>query len=280
MDALPLIIPPLRFGNVQELVYRSGYPCLRNFRHLSRLKLKTIISLIPETPTNDLISFTKVAGIDLIHISVMRTAALNNTLQSSLISALNICIDNSKHPILIHCLDGKRITGLLVLLLRRLQGWPPVAALAEFWKYQASPKQQVSEIERTTRDIEKFALEMSEIIITDRIPKWLWESKRNTYIPGVKMKHIPPLETNITNATSTPLENSINRLSAASPSVISGDTITIDKTNVSINSKNNRQVSDVNLSRNDEASRDVSRSVDALSLHGLDVKKSSKAKKI
>jgi len=279
MDSLPLINPPLRFGNIQELVYRSGYPCLRSFRHLSRLKLKTIISLIPEAPTNDLISFTKVAGIDLIHISVMRTAALNNTLQNSLISALNICIDNSKHPILIHCLDGKRITGLLVLLLRRLQGWPPVAALSEFWKYQASSKQQVSEIEKTTREIEKFALEMSEIIITDRIPKWLWESKRNTYIPGVKMKHIPPLEinNNTNTSSSTALENSINRLSSASPSVISGDTITIDKTNSSIiNSKN--RVSDSSVLRNDETSRDVSRDVDALSLHGLDVKKSSKRK--
>lgn len=279
---LDQLCPPLRYGNVQEHVYRCGYPCLRNFRHLSRLKLKTIISLIPEDPTSDLVSFSKVAGINLIHISLIRTATLNQSLQASLISALNICIDESKHPILIHCLDGRRITGLLVLLIRRLQGWPPIAALAEYWKYQSSSKQQVSEIERTTREIEKFALEMSEVIITDRIPKWLWTGKRNTYIPGIKMKHIPPLES-VNSTTSNQLTvqvEAINRITATNPNVINTDMSNIDKTTTGATNKATRQVSENNkdVLRGDENTRDVSRSVDALSLHGLDVK-IKKAKK-
>jgi len=276
MPLLDPLCPPLRYGNVQEQVYRCGYPCLRNFRHLSRLKLKTIISLIPEAPTSDLISFTSLAGIELIHISLIRTATLNQSLQALLITALNVCIDKSKHPILIHCLDGRRITGLLVLLLRRLQGWPPVAALAEYWKYQSSSKQQVSEIERTTREIEKFALEMSDVIITDRIPKWLWEGKRNTYIPGIKMKHIPALESINTNSNSSTVQvEAINRITAASTNVITVEMNNIDKGTVSgVTNKVSRQVNEnpKDVLRTDETARDVSRSVDALSLHGLDVR--------
>jgi tyrosine-protein phosphatase OCA6 len=271
------LCPPLRFGLIQEQVYRSGYPCLRNLRHLNRLKLKTIISLIPEAPTSDLVSFTSVAGIDLIHISLLRTATLNQSLQVSLVTALNLLIDKSKHPILIHCLDGRRITGLLVLLLRRLQGWPPVAALAEFWKYQASSKQQVSEIERTTREIEKFALEMSDVIITDRIPKWLWEGKRNNYVPGIKMKHVPALESSITTTNPSAVQaEAINRGTSATP-IATSEMTNNDKSASGVTNKIVRQVNE-DLLRTDETSRDVSRSVDALSLHGLDVK-SKKGKK-
>jgi protein tyrosine/serine phosphatase len=34
----------------------------------------------------------------------------------------------------VHCLDGRRIVGLVVLLLRRLQGWATVNAFAEYWR--------------------------------------------------------------------------------------------------------------------------------------------------
>lgn len=51
-------------------VSRGAYPVLRNFRHLSRLRLKTIVSLIPEPPSADLVEFAKVAGIELIYIQV------------------------------------------------------------------------------------------------------------------------------------------------------------------------------------------------------------------
>ena len=52
-------------------VSRGAYPVLRNFRHLSRMRLKTIVSLIPEPPSADLVDFAKVAGIELIYIQVI-----------------------------------------------------------------------------------------------------------------------------------------------------------------------------------------------------------------
>ena len=45
-----------------------------------------------------------------------------------------ICIDTRNFPIYVHCLDGKRITSLLVLMIRRLQGWAPMSALSEYWR--------------------------------------------------------------------------------------------------------------------------------------------------
>ena len=46
-----------------------------------------------------------------------------------------IVIDQQNLPIYIHCLDGRRITGLFVLLLRRLQGYIPEFSSAEFWRF-------------------------------------------------------------------------------------------------------------------------------------------------
>jgi hypothetical protein len=60
-------VPPFRFAIVEDGVYRGAYPTLKNFPYLKTLKLKTIISLIPEPPTLDLDDFCAMNGIDLIH---------------------------------------------------------------------------------------------------------------------------------------------------------------------------------------------------------------------
>lgn len=53
-------------------VSRGAYPLLRNFRHLSRMRLKTIVSLIPEPPSADIAEFCKMAGIELVYIQVRK----------------------------------------------------------------------------------------------------------------------------------------------------------------------------------------------------------------
>ena len=45
-----------------------------------------------------------------------------------------VCINESNHPVYVHCLDGRRIAGLVVLYLRRMQGWTPISAIAEYWR--------------------------------------------------------------------------------------------------------------------------------------------------
>jgi len=87
MDAL---FPPMRWSVVEPGVSRGGYPLLRNFRHLSRLRLKTIVSLTPEPPSPDLVDFAKIANIDLVYIPVNRSTPLGQGLMPSLVQALNV----------------------------------------------------------------------------------------------------------------------------------------------------------------------------------------------
>jgi tyrosine-protein phosphatase OCA6 len=55
---------------VEQGITRGAYPILRNFRFLSRMRLKTVISLTPEAPSKDLYDFAELAGISVVHISV------------------------------------------------------------------------------------------------------------------------------------------------------------------------------------------------------------------
>jgi hypothetical protein len=71
------ICPPLRWNIVEVGISRGGYPLLRNFRHLSRMRLKTIVSLIPEPQSADLVEFAKMAGIELIYIQVRTVLILH-----------------------------------------------------------------------------------------------------------------------------------------------------------------------------------------------------------
>ena len=68
--------------------------------------------------------------------------------------------------IYIHCLDGRRITGLVILVLRRLQGWAPTAAFSEYWSYQTVMKGviPIQEIEKSSKEISKFVLEVTHAL--------------------------------------------------------------------------------------------------------------------
>ena len=81
----------------------------------------------------------------------------------------------------IHCLDGRRITGLLVILLRRLQGWPPVTTMFEFWQYQQSSRAvslTANEVEKITKELEIFARDVPKVTMTEFKPKWLWYNEK------------------------------------------------------------------------------------------------------
>ncbi len=86
------LTPPLRYGCVNPGVHRGSFPTLRNYRFLSRLQVKTIISLTPESPNADLISFSEMAGATIMHFSIVRTTNLTENLANTLISAINVML--------------------------------------------------------------------------------------------------------------------------------------------------------------------------------------------
>jgi protein tyrosine/serine phosphatase len=71
-----------------------------------------------------------------------------------------------------HCLDGRRVVGLVVFCLRRLQGWAPVPSLMEFWRFQTSIRPVIApaEIEKVSRELEKLIAEFGEVVIPEFIP--------------------------------------------------------------------------------------------------------------
>lgn len=87
-----LLVPPMRYGTINPGIYRGGYPTLRNYRFLSRLQLKTIISLTPEPPNADVVSFAQMSGANVVHHQIMRMQVLNDALATQLISAINVSL--------------------------------------------------------------------------------------------------------------------------------------------------------------------------------------------
>ena len=63
-------VPTLRYGTVNEGLYRGAYPTLRNFRFLQRLHIRSFVSLVPEAPTQDLLDFANLTSAEVISTSV------------------------------------------------------------------------------------------------------------------------------------------------------------------------------------------------------------------
>jgi hypothetical protein len=64
--------PPFRFSTVSTNVYRGAYPKSRNFTFLKTLKLRTIVSLTPDSPMPELLTFCANHSIQNIHIKVTK----------------------------------------------------------------------------------------------------------------------------------------------------------------------------------------------------------------
>lgn len=131
--AVPALIPPFRFSAVQEGLYRGSYPTLKNFRFLKRLQLKTIVSVVPEPPTTDLAAFCAAEGIINYHFFAEKFTSDSVTVSPATVSQIvQLIIKQENLPLYLHCLDGANVTGIIVMVLRKLQNWTKVATLFEF----------------------------------------------------------------------------------------------------------------------------------------------------
>ncbi|KAG0261967.1 hypothetical protein DFQ27_002683 [Actinomortierella ambigua] len=141
----PPLIPPFRFGTVELEVYRGAYPKQRNLRFLKRLKLRTVLSLIPDAMDDDFLQFCEEQGIRWIHLPVDKVKDNVPLTYSRTVEAIQVIINPDNMPIYIHCLDGAYLRGGVI-----------------------SSEESVF--------VEKFC---SEIEISRPIPPWLWEGQIN-----------------------------------------------------------------------------------------------------
>ncbi|KAI3705977.1 hypothetical protein L1987_76228 [Smallanthus sonchifolius] len=129
-------IPPINFANVEDRVYRSGFPQPSNFTFLETLQLRSIIYLCPEPYPEENLEFLKANNIRLFQFGIDGTKELSvDVLRNIITEALNILIDVRVHPVLIHCKRGKHRTGCVVGSLRKLQNWCLSSVLEEYKLY-------------------------------------------------------------------------------------------------------------------------------------------------
>ena len=154
---LPLgpLVPPFRFGVVEDELFRGAYPKQRNLRFLKRLRLSTIVSLIPEPPRPHVVEFCALHAITLVHIRTDKAKDAIPLTFAKVTQVLQILVDATNHPLYIHCLDGAMVTGVILLCLRKLQMWLLSSAMIEFSRFMRDGVIGSEESEF----VEKFQLE-------------------------------------------------------------------------------------------------------------------------
>lgn len=151
---LPPLIPPFRFACVEEGIYRGACPSLRNLRYLTRLNLRALISLLPDSslsslpapsddseytvpdvPVKDLREFCDKTNVrHYTHVLDKYDDGFSHT-PELVASVLGQLLDKENHPVFIHCMDGRNNTGMVIMCLRKLQNWDSQAILDEFARY-------------------------------------------------------------------------------------------------------------------------------------------------
>ncbi|KAF2117572.1 tyrosine phosphatase family-domain-containing protein [Lophiotrema nucula] len=137
------LLPPANFGAViANAVYRSSYPMEENYEFMKSLGLKTILTLVPEELSFDYMNFMVQSGIQHYQTPLPANKGEIKVQEFQMKKALDIILDRSNHPILIHCNKGKHRTGCVVGCLRRLQGEELNHILDEYHTY-ADPKARI-----------------------------------------------------------------------------------------------------------------------------------------
>ncbi len=154
------LAPPENFSMVLGEIYRSSFPRVENFQFLKKLKLKSILILIPEKYPEENLKFIKDNNIKVFQVGMSgNKEPFVNVPHNVITEALKITINPENHPLLIHCNRGKHRTGCLVGCLRRLQNWSLTMIFDEYRRF-ASPKarpldQQLIELYDETEIYEK-----------------------------------------------------------------------------------------------------------------------------
>ncbi|CAI4756127.1 ADE_G0046110.mRNA.1.CDS.1 [Saccharomyces cerevisiae] len=135
------VIPPENFSHVVGEIYRSSFPRQENFSFLhERLKLKSILVLIPEEYPQENLNFLKLTGIKLYQVGMSGNKEPFVNIPSHLLTkALEIVLNPANQPILIHCNRGKHRTGCLIGCIRKLQNWSLTMIFDEYRRF-AFPK--------------------------------------------------------------------------------------------------------------------------------------------
>jgi len=131
---------PVNFQIIAPNLYRSSYPQYAHFEKLGELKLKTIITLVPETLPEDYQKFISENGIVHHHIPILANKDPEvYTPDETVYKVLVIMLNQSNYPMMIHCNKGKHRTGCMTASFRRVTGWTYEACIDEYERF-SKPK--------------------------------------------------------------------------------------------------------------------------------------------
>jgi protein-tyrosine phosphatase len=127
---------PVNFQTIAPGLYRSSYPQAPHFLELEKLNLKTIVTLVPQALPDDYRKFITKNDISHHHIPILANKDPEiYTSDDTVCKVLELMLDSSNYPILIHCNKGKHRTGCITASFRRVTGWTYEACIAEYERY-------------------------------------------------------------------------------------------------------------------------------------------------
>ncbi|KAG8459143.1 hypothetical protein KFE25_002550 [Diacronema lutheri] len=137
------LVPPLRFATVDERVHRGAYPTLANFRFLRRLELRTLVSLLPEQPSTDLLHFCAHERIRHHYVPIEKSEPAGLTV-AAVSEVLKLMMLEENLPVYVHCMDGFVTTGVIMMCVRKLQLWSSAVAQIEFGRFSRTRGEQLA----------------------------------------------------------------------------------------------------------------------------------------
>jgi protein tyrosine phosphatase (PTP) superfamily phosphohydrolase (DUF442 family) len=109
-------------------IYRSAQPDAEALRAAKRQGVRTVVVLRTEMPEGEP-EMAAELGLELVHVP-MDGSQMPSI--SEVDRALDVVLDASKRPVLVHCAHGEERTGAVIAAYRVVaQGWDPAAAEAE-----------------------------------------------------------------------------------------------------------------------------------------------------
>lgn len=161
-----MLIPPINFSLVAGEIWRSGHPIELNYPFLETLNLRTIV-YVGDRSEDDNTQYREWAEnhrINFVHIkmpSVKEPFILNDPVPVQ--ECLGYLLDQERYPLLVHSNKGKHRVGVLVGVLRKLQGWALASIYEEYIRFSKG------KAEADLLFIEQYDLELDGAAA----PEWL-----------------------------------------------------------------------------------------------------------
>ncbi|KIW96750.1 uncharacterized protein Z519_02141 [Cladophialophora bantiana CBS 173.52] len=138
---------PVNFQVIAPGLYRSSYPQYAHFETLADLGLKTIVTLVPGPLPLDYQKFITSHGITHYIIPILANKDADvYTPDADICKVVELMLDPSNYPMLIHCNKGKHRSGCITAAFRKVTGWTPDACVDEYRRYSAPKSRDLDEV--------------------------------------------------------------------------------------------------------------------------------------